>query len=133
VDDPLARAQTLALGKVLAANASTAPTEARWTLEALTAEASSARLDPARAADYIGDFAGRSVTLQDGALVYRRARVPPHRLIPLGGDAFAVDGAPTMRVSFQRDAANKVAVLLIATADGGSASFARSPSAAGAP
>ena len=128
--DALTRAEAMALDKVLATNASTAPTEARWTLETLTAEAAGAHLDPARAADYIGDFGGRSVTLREGALIYQRTPFPPQRLIPLRDDAFAVDGAPTLRVSFQRDAANKVAVLLITTADGGSASYARSASAA---
>jgi hypothetical protein len=124
--DALTRAEAMALDKALTTNASTAPTEARWALETLTAEASGARLDPAHAADFVGDFAGRAVTLRDGVLIYRRAPFPPQRLIPLRGDAFAVDGAPTMRVSFQRDATNKVAVLLITTADGGSASYARS-------
>jgi hypothetical protein len=125
--DALAHAQALALDQVVKANASTAPTEARWMLETLNAQASGARLDPAHAGDYVGDFADRSIAQQDGALVYRRGRVAPAQLIPLGGDRFAVDGAPTTRISFERDAAGKVAVLVIANSDGGSSSFAKSP------
>ena len=52
--DALARAQTLALDQAREANASTAPTEARWTLETLNAQASGVRLDPAHAGDYVG-------------------------------------------------------------------------------
>jgi peptidase S41-like protein len=125
--DALARAQALALGHLVTTNASTAPTEARWTLETLNAQAAGVRLDPARADEYVGDFADRSVAQQDGVLVYHRARLSPAQLIPLGGDVFAVDGAPTTRVSFQRDAARKVAVLVVTSTDGDSASFARSP------
>ena len=124
--DALARAQALALDQVVKTNASTSPTEARWTLETLNAQASGVRLDPARASEYVGDFADRTVAQRDGGLVYHRDRFPPAQLIPLGGDVFAVDGAPTTRVSFQRDAARKVAVLVVTSADGDSASFARS-------
>ena len=128
--DALARAQALALDQVLKANASTAPTEARWTLETLNAQAAGVRLDRAHSGDYLGSYADRTIAQDGGALVYRRGRYPAAQLIALGGDAFAVDGAPAMRISFQRDAAGKVAVLVVTGAEGGSASFARSDAAA---
>jgi hypothetical protein len=131
--DALAQAQALALDQLLKTNASTAPTEARWTLQTLNAQASGVRLDPARAVDYAGGYADRTIAQEGGALVYRRGRYPAAQLIPLGGDAFAVDGAPAIRISFQRDAAGRVAALVVASADGGSASFARSDAAAGHP
>jgi retinol-binding protein 3 len=125
--DALARAQALALDQVVKTNASTSPTEARWTLDTLNAQAAGVRLDPARASEYVGDFADRTVAQRDGGLAYHRDRFPPAQLIPLGGDVFAVDGAPTTRISFERDAAGKVAVLVVANSDGGSSSFAKTP------
>lgn len=124
--DALERAQTLALETVLKQNASTAPVEARWTVERLNAERAGVRLAPEQAAAYAGDYSGRRVTLEDGGLVYRRDRAPPQRLIPLGGDAFALDGTPGVRVSFERGGDRTIAVLLISDTEGGVSSFARS-------
>jgi hypothetical protein len=107
-------------------NASRAPVEARWTLERLNAVAGGARVDAAHAGDYVGDFSGRDVKLEDGRLIYRRARFPPQPLIALGVDAFALEAAPTLRLSFERGADGKVAALIIAGPDGDSARYPRS-------
>jgi hypothetical protein len=126
--DALTRTQTLALTEVLKNNESSAPTEARWTLERLTAIEGGARV--AHPADYVGDFAGRVVTLDGGQLAYHRERFPTQRLIALGGDAFALEATPGVRLSFERDGAGKVAALLIAGVDGSAARYPKSVKAA---
>jgi hypothetical protein len=122
--DALARAQALALTAVLAKDASSAPTEARWTLERLSA--AQAGVQVGRAADYVGDFSGRGVSLQGERLVYRRATMSPLAMLPLGDDAFALDVSPPLRLTFERDDAGKVAALVIASADGVKTRYARS-------
>lgn len=125
-DEALARAQALALGQVLQKNASRAPVEARWTLERLNAVAAGVRVDPAHAGDYVGDFSGRAIALEDGQLIYRRARFTPQPLIALGQDVFALAASPTIRLSFDRAPDGKVAALVIGGVDGESARYPRS-------
>lgn len=127
--EALERAQALALETVLKQNASTAPVEARWTLERLNAERAGVRLTPEQTAAFVGDYSGRRVALEDGVLVYRRDRAPAQRLIPLGDDAFALDGTPGVRVSFERGGDRTVAVLLVTDTEGRVSSFARSAEA----
>jgi C-terminal processing protease CtpA/Prc len=128
--DALERAHALALEEVLKRKTSTAPTEAQWTLERLQAERAGLRLSPQAQAAYVGEFGDRRVVLENGELVYRRGRVPPARMIPLGGDAFALDGSPALRLTFERDGDTPAAVLVATDASGGASSFARSPAAA---
>lgn len=126
--DALARARTLALESLLQRNASTAPVEARWTLDRLNAERAGVHLTPEQAAAYVGTYGSWRVALEDGVLVYRRDRAPALRLVPLGGDVFALDGLSS-RVTFERGGDRKVTVMVITTTDGDTTSFARSADA----
>jgi hypothetical protein len=123
--DALARAHALALEAVLSRNAASRPVEARWTLERLKAERSGLSLTPAEQAAYVGDYGDQHVAVEGGALTYRRDRGQPLRMIPLGRDAFALGGVADRRLSFERDAAGKVATLVIDDALGGSTSYRR--------
>lgn len=126
--DALARARVLALESLLKRNASTAPVEARWTLERLNAERAGMHLTPNEAAAYVGTYGGWRVAIEDGVLVYRRDRAPALRLIPLGDDAFALDGLSS-RATFERSGDRKVTVMTITDTDGDVTSFARSADA----
>ncbi|MBV8682274.1 MAG: S41 family peptidase [Caulobacteraceae bacterium] len=124
-DQALEQAHALALQAVLEKIASTDPTEARWTLERLEAQRTGARLTAQEEATYVGVFGDRTVRLEDGALVYRRDRRPPVRMIPLGGDTFALSNAPRMRLVIEKGADGRASVLVTQSADGDRASFAR--------
>ncbi|HSZ51976.1 MAG TPA: S41 family peptidase [Caulobacteraceae bacterium] len=124
-DDALERAHTLALQAVLSKVASTAPTEARWTLERLEAQRAGLRLTPQEQAGYVGEFGDRAVRLEGGALIYRRERRPPLRMIPLGGDTFALADAPRTRLMLEKDPGSRASILVVQSADGDRASFAR--------
>jgi hypothetical protein len=128
--DALDRAHALALAEVLKRNASTAPTEARWALERLNAEHAGVHLSPEEAAAYVGAYGEQRVAFENGELVHRHDRFPPQRMIPLGGDAFALDGSPGLRLTFERGADRRAAVLVVTDADGDTSSFARSQTAA---
>lgn len=123
--EALTRAHTLALEAVLKAKASTSPVEARWSLERLKAEQQGVRLSAREQAGLIGQFGPQQISLDGGNLTLRRDRAPRLRLIPLGGDAFAVEGSPYLRVTFERAADGRAGVLTMAYADGGSASYER--------
>jgi hypothetical protein len=125
-DEALKRAHVLALQAVLARMGSTDPTEARWTLERLEAQRAGLRLTSQEQASYVGTFGDRRVSLEDGTLVYRRERRPPLRMIPLGGDTFALADAPRTRLVLDKDPGGRASILVVQSADGDRASFARS-------
>ncbi|MGD0144971.1 MAG: S41 family peptidase [Rhizomicrobium sp.] len=117
--DALARAEELAVRTIIAkGGASPTLTEARWTLERLTAEKNGVKLDPKSAQDLIGSYDDRQIGLEDGALFYKRARSPEEQLVPLGGDAFAIAGRPNLRLTFERDSKGLVDALVISTSEG---------------
>jgi hypothetical protein len=124
-DQALERAHLLALQAVLTKMASTDPTEARWTLERLDAQRAGARATPKEDASYVGQFGNRRVSLEDGALVYRREHRPPLRMISLGGDSFALADAPRTRLVIEKGPDGRASLLVVQSADGDRASFAR--------
>ena len=124
-DQALDRAHALALQAVLAQTGSSDPTEARWTVDRLEAQRAGVNLTPQQQANYVGAFGDRRVSLEDGALVYRRERRPPLRMIPLGGDSFALADAPHTRLVFETGADGRASVLVAQSADGDRASYAR--------
>jgi retinol-binding protein 3 len=124
-DQALERAHLLALQAVLTKMASTDPTEARWTLERLDAQRAGARATPKEDASYVGQFGDRRVSLEDGALIYRREHRPPLRMISLGGDSFALADAPRTRLVIERGPDGRASLLVVQSADGDRASFAR--------
>lgn len=92
--------------------------EAQWTRDRLKAERASVQLPSREARGYAGKYGDREISYEDGALVYRRARRPPVKLLPLGDDEFAAAGTGRMRVRFGRDARNRVTSLILLYADG---------------
>jgi retinol-binding protein 3 len=124
-DQALERAHLLALQEVLTKMGSSDPTEARWTLDLLQAQRTGVHLTTQQQAAYVGQFGDRRVRLEDGALTYWRERRPPLRMIPLGGDTFALADVPRTRLVLEKDANGRASVLVTQSADGDRASFAR--------
>ncbi|HEY2049845.1 MAG TPA: S41 family peptidase [Caulobacteraceae bacterium] len=124
-DQALEQAHALALQEVLAKMGSSDPTEARWTLDLLQAQRTGVRLTAQERAAYVGEFGDRRVGVEDGALVYRRERRPPLRMIPLGGDTFALADVPRTRLVLEKGSNGRASVLVTQSADGDRASFAR--------
>ncbi len=122
--DALTRAPQLALEALLAkAPDSPVAVDTRWALEALKAEinppASIGGLD-----DYAGTYNGDLVVRRVGAtLVMQRGRRPAAVLLPLGDGVFYVQGDPSRRVAFERDASGKVTALTQSSPNGQSARF----------
>jgi hypothetical protein len=100
--------------------------ETRWALEALRAGRSPAPLGDVDRSRYAGDYAGRSIRDSGGTLVYVQERRPPRRLVALGDDTFTLEGAPLVRLEFERDASGTVTALVVRQVAGGAARFARS-------
>ena len=124
--DAPAKAHELALKAILARGATgAARTEVQWALEQLEAEQKGVRLTQAAMASLAGSYGEREVALQDGALIYKRGRRPPQKLIPLGGDAFALDGNAYTRIMFGRDATGRATELVLIDPEGQQSSFAR--------
>ena len=119
----LERARTLALQAVLALGLPDADTvEARWTLQALRAEAA-----PPQVAlrDYAGAYGPVNLSERDGRLWLQRDRRPAWPLLPLGDDLFSVAGEPARRVAFERDADGGIVAMEIRAANGPSARYRR--------
>jgi hypothetical protein len=55
---------------------------------------------------YAGDYGERAIIVEDGRLYYRRSPTRPRTaLIPLGGNRFALDSDPGLRLDFQVEGA----------------------------
>lgn len=104
VQAPIAGALDVAHGLALRRLAAQAEGPQRARLEA-TAEGVAARGErrsPALPlAAYAGTYGERSILVQDGRLWARRGQRAPVALIPLGGNAFAYDSDPAIRLEFQ--------------------------------
>ena len=125
VDSALAleRARVLALQAVLALGLPDADTvEARWTLQALRAEAA-----PPQVAlrDYAGAYGPIHLSERDGRLWLQRDRRPAWPLLPLGEDMFSVAGEPARRVAFERGADGAIVAMEIRAANGPSTRYRR--------
>lgn len=122
--EALNRARQLALEALLAKKPEGPTTiDTQWALEGLKAEltplASIGGLD-----DYVGTYNGDLVIKRVGAsLVMQRGRRPASTLVPLGDGVFFVQGEPSRRVAFERDAAGKVVALDLRSPGGPSARF----------
>ncbi|HEY7808933.1 MAG TPA: S41 family peptidase [Allosphingosinicella sp.] len=111
VPQALDAAHAHALRKLAAA----AEPAARRRLEAI-ADATAARAENRTAAlalaAYAGSFGERTISAEEGRLYYQRNGRPRVRLIPLGGNVFASDTDPALRVDFEAAGA-KVAAIAI--------------------
>jgi hypothetical protein len=100
--------------------------ETRWALEAARSGRDSTPLGDTDRARYAGDYSGRAIQDSGGGLVYVLDRRPPRRLVPLGGDTFTLEGAPLVRLDFERDANGAVVALVLRQVTGPVARFPRS-------
>jgi hypothetical protein len=98
-DQALNVAQAHALRRISA----TAPPSERPGLEALAAVLS-AKVSPIPTAlpvsAYAGTFGERTVTIENGALVFRRGDGPKHALVAIGANQFAFEDDPIQQLSF---------------------------------
>ena len=83
--------------------AENAPQPDRMMMEA-KATMLAAKLNPAQAAHplaaYTGQFGDRAITAEGGALFSQRRNGPKTRLLPLGADAFIMEGDPMTRLEY---------------------------------
>jgi len=94
------RAYALAVEKLAAkAAAPRRKAEYEWILAGLKAEADPPRLDERALRSFVGVYAERKVTFENGALYYQRTG-PKYRLIPMTATLFAVEGLDSFRVAF---------------------------------
>ncbi|HEX8527978.1 S41 family peptidase [Allosphingosinicella sp.] len=97
------RALDVAQAHALRRLAATAPEQDRARFEGI-AEALAARAEPRPPAlplaAYAGSFGERSVRLDQGRLYYQLGERPRRLLVPLGGNVFAFDDDPTIRLAF---------------------------------
>ena len=122
--EALDRARQLALEALLAKQpGGPVATDTRWALEALKAE----RNPPATIGgldDYAATYNGDLVVRRVGAtLTMQRGRRPASVLLPLGDGLFFVQGEPSRRVAFERDASGKVVALQLQGPTGDGARF----------
>jgi len=59
---------------------------------------------------YVGTYGPRTVTLEGGALFYRREGQPKRRMTPIADGCFAVDGNDNFRLKFLKEGGRIVAV-----------------------
>lgn len=104
-DKALDTAQTLALEKIIAADAGR--TDAVWALEALRSQDLPAEV-AGNLPDYVGAYGDRAVSVEGGRLKVVAGRRPPVLLAPLGDDLFTVVGDPGRRYQFLRGDDGKI-------------------------
>jgi len=104
-DKALDKAQTLALEKIIAADADR--TDAVWALEALRSQDLPAEV-AGNLPDYVGAYGDRTVSVEGNRLKVIAGRRPPVMLAPLGDDLFTVVGDPGRRYQFLRGDDGKV-------------------------
>jgi hypothetical protein len=117
--DALRKATALALGGFAKSQDEIARTEAAWLLEAMDAAPAAFALD-----GYAGAYSGRTLAVENGALVMRAGRRSAV-LRPLAKDLFYQDGFPLRRIRFERDAAGKVVAMESFGPEGPGPRFAR--------
>lgn len=99
VSGALEVAQAHALRRLAAA--APAPRRAQLEAAAQAVQAMAEPGTPAAAPDaYAGTYGERTVSVEDGKLMYRLAQRPARRLVPLGGHLFAFADDPMQRVTF---------------------------------
>jgi hypothetical protein len=101
-EDALKVAYAAALEKVAAKSARPEEqAQAEWYLTQARAELQPVVLDASALRPFVGRYGVRSVTLENGALVYQREGRPKRRLRPLTNDTFAVEEVSDFRVHFE--------------------------------
>lgn len=106
--DALVEAQTRALEGAAKGLQGPFLTQNRWALEALTPSAFNTDIAP-----YAGAYNGVKIERHADGLHYVRDRRPHWVLYPMGADLFGVQGDPSRRVRFVREAGRVVAMEVI--------------------
>ncbi|UZW58866.1 S41 family peptidase [Lysobacter enzymogenes] len=116
-------ARLRALERIVAARQDgPAALDARWTLEALRAQAAPAAF---AAADYLGEYERLRIEDDNGRLLLRDGRRPPQPLTALQRDLFCLSDDPAVRLRFERGADGRVAALETLRSDGRSSRYRR--------
>ena len=76
---------------------------------------------------YAGTYGERVVSVADGRLWFRRGNRAPLALIPLGGNAFALDVDPAARLSFEVSGNSATAFAMGPAGQPPQGRFARNP------
>jgi hypothetical protein len=95
---------------------------------AFLAQSKRARLTPAAlsapAQAYAGRFGERTIAVENGALTYQRQGGPKSRLLPIGGDRFALESDPAVHILLRMEG-GRAAALEVLRDDGGRISATR--------
>lgn len=75
-----------------------------WTADGLNAKVNPPALTEEQLRPYTGTFGPRTISLENGSLYYQRQGRPKLKIIPMGNDAFLIDGVDTLRFKFEKDA-----------------------------
>jgi hypothetical protein len=101
------------------------PRDLAWAQEAARVRLSPVVLSEAERLAIPGRFGDRRIELQSGELVFLRGRRPARVLIPLGDDAFFLQGVEDRRLTLKRNARDLVDGLVETYIDGTSQAFAK--------
>lgn len=83
-----------------------------WALQGLEVERNPVTLNAAALNAFVGVYGPRKISLENGILYYQREGRPKYKLMPMGEDAFMLDGLDYFRLKFNRDDAGLVMELV---------------------
>lgn len=83
-----------------------------WALQGLEVERNPVTLNAAALNAFVGVYGPRKISLENGMLYYQREGRPKYKLMPMGEDAFMLDGLDYFRLKFNRDDAGLVMELV---------------------
>jgi hypothetical protein len=101
------------------------PRDLAWAQEAARVRLSPVIITDAEQLAILGRFGDRRIEIQSGELVFLRGRRPARALIPLGDDAYFLQGVEDRQLSFTRNATGQVDSLVETYIDGTSQVFAK--------
>ncbi len=117
--DALLAAQSAALEKLAsAAKEPEAQARYRFARNLVEGQLHPYRLAETQLADYAGSYGPRTVTIENGGLVYQREGRPKLKLTPVSKDLFALEGRDDFLARFERDGAGKVSRFVGLYSDG---------------
>ncbi|UCF39853.1 MAG: S41 family peptidase [Gemmatimonadota bacterium] len=83
-----------------------------WSIAGLEAQLNPATVDPAVLASYAGTYGPRTLTFQDGQLVYQRAPNPPMAAVPMSATLFRFEEIDYFRLEVVLDASGQPSKLV---------------------
>lgn len=123
IEVPSTEALDMAQARALRARLETAQSETarrglEWALEAVEVRSRPVASPPSELERYAGAYGDRRIRFESGQLSYQRGRRAVHRIVPLGGDRFLLDGVDGFRLQFERADSGDMARLIDMWADG---------------